>query len=250
MAALEGLLSVLSGVVVGVVLGVIGGGGSILALPLLLYVVGFAGDPHVAIGTTALAVAATALSGVAQHARKGHVRLRAGLAFALPGVVGALAGAWLGLGTPARSLLLLFAIMMLVVAWRMWPRAGEVAPAAKPHPVVLALAGLGVGFLAGFFGIGGGFLVVPALVWAARLDMRDAVGTSLVVVAAFGLATAARYALAGSIDLGVAALFAAGGLAGSSVGARMSHGMPKDALKKALAVALVVVAAAMVALNA
>lgn len=245
-------LSVLSGALVGLTLGFLGSGGSILALPLLVYFVGYEGAPHVAIGTTALAVSASALANLVQHHRHGAVRLRTGLAFAAPGVLGALLGARLGLATDGTWLLALFALLMLFVAYRMarakTPALAE-GDATEPTPRVahIALAGAGVGVLAGFFGIGGGFLIVPALVWAARLPMREAVGTSLVAVTAFGLSTAARYGVAGQIDLPVAGLFIAGGIMGALIGTRASHAMPQAALKKAFAATLVVVALFMLA---
>lgn len=250
MIELATLLALASGGLVGLVLGVIGGGGSILALPLLVYVVGFQGDPHVAIGTSALAVAATAAMGLSQHRASGHVRLDVGLLFAIPGVAGALLGAHLGLATPGRALLAAFAGLMLVAAWRMWTHKdaasvpADASSARMRWPLIVG-AGLLVGLLAGYFGIGGGFLVVPALVWAARLDMRRAMATSLVAVAAFGLATATRYGIAGAVDLRVAALFIAGGAIGAVLGARAAPRVPKAALQKAFALALVAVAAAM-----
>lgn len=242
-------LSVLSGALVGFILGFIGSGGSILALPLLVYVVGYAGDPHVAIGTTALAVAVSALVNVVQHARLGNVRVREGLMFAAPGVVGALAGAWLGLLTDGERILFLFALVMLVVAYRMWkspaPGASKTSevrpPPSKVMPRILP-AGLAVGGLSGFFGIGGGFLIVPALGWAAKMDVRRAIGTSLLAVATFGFATAARYGLAGKLDLPVAGLFIAGGIAGGVLGTTLSARAPQKLLRQVFAGVLVVVA--------
>lgn len=250
------ILSLLSGALVGFILGFIGSGGSILALPLLVYVVGFAGDPHVAIGTTALAVAVSALANMVQHQRKGNVRLRPGILLAIPGILGALLGATLGLSTPSDKLLFLFALLMLFIAARMW-RDGRSAPhiadSGAPEPRVSAKrvvpAGFGVGALSGYFGIGGGFLIVPALTWSARLDMRRAIGTSLVAVAAFGLTTAARYGLAGKLDLPIAGLFIAGGLVGGVAGTYLSHRAPQARLRQAFAIVLVVVALYMLARN-
>lgn len=246
-------LSSASGVLVGLVLGLIGGGGSILALPLLVYVVGYQGDPHAAIGTAALAVAASAFANLVQHRRQGHVRLRAGLWFALPGVAGALLGAALGLLTRADALLFLFAVLMLVVAWRLWtskdpPPRDPDAPHAFRRPLV-ALVGFAVGALSGFFGIGGGFLIVPALLWVADLDMREAIGTSLLAVAAFGLTTAARYGVAGKLDVPLAVVFIMGGVLGGYAGTRLSHRAPRARLRLAFAALLVPVAAYMLYRN-
>lgn len=243
-------LSLLSGAVVGFVLGVLGGGGSILALPLLLYVVGFEGDPHTAIGTTALAVAASAFANMLYHRREGQVDLRLGLWFAIPGIGGALIGARLGLNTPGAWLLTLFALLMLLVAWRMWMQRESIPRGSRPpersfrRRVVLP-AGLAVGALSGYFGIGGGFLIVPMLIWSAGIGMKRAVGTSLVAVAAFGLTTAARYGVAGKIDLPLAALFILGGLVAGVLGARVAHRLPKHVLRRLFAATLVCVSAYM-----
>lgn len=247
MDAVTALLSILSGATVGFILGIIGGGGSILALPLLVYLVGYEGDPHTAIGTTALAVAASALANVLHHHRAGHVRLELGLWFALPGAAGALLGARLGLATDGDRLLLLFALLMLLVAWRMWSQQ-DAAPIDRParrrpfrRRVVVPL-GFAVGALSGYFGIGGGFLIVPALVYAGGLGMKDAIGTSLVAVTLFGLTTATRYGLAGELDLPIAGLFIVGGLAAGYAGTRAAHRLPKERLRRLFAVALVLVA--------
>ncbi|MFA5862498.1 MAG: sulfite exporter TauE/SafE family protein [Candidatus Thermoplasmatota archaeon] len=244
------VLSIFSGAVVGFVLGVIGGGGSILALPLLVYLVGYEGDPHAAIGTSALAVAASALVNVIHHKRAGHVDLKLGLWFALPGVAGALLGARLGLATNGDRLLILFACLMLVVAWRMWtqrqpvdrPRGGHSQPFRRRIVVPL---GFLVGALSGFFGIGGGFLIVPALLWGGGIGVKGAIGTSLVAVTLFGLTTAAGYGFAGKLDLPIAGLFILGGIVAGFAGTRLAHGSPTDRLRRVFAAALVLVAAYM-----
>lgn len=249
------LLALVSGALVGAVLHLVGGGGSILALPLLVYLVGYQGDPHVAIGTTALAVAVSAFVNTLHHVRGGNVRLGAGVWFAIPGVAGALLGAQVGLRTDAERLLFLFAFLMLFVAWRMWRSASRVPgpmrrTTAGPDRRAVALAGLGVGALSGLFGIGGGFLIVPALVWVAKLGMREAVGTSLVAVTAFGLTTAGGYALAGQLDLALAAVFIAGGLAGGFAGARVGGHLEERRLRRTFALMLLPVAAYMLYRNA
>ena len=209
-----------SGALVGFTLGLIGGGGSILAVPLMVYLVGVK-EPHVAIGTSALAVAANAALGLASHARAGNVRWREGLVFALAGVLGAAGGSSAGKAFNGQALLFLFAILMVVIAVLMLRRGdrGDGGQAGF-SPVRLALFGLGTGAVAGFFGIGGGFLIVPALIAASGLAMLRAVGTSLIAVTAFGLTTAANYALSGLVDWALAGIFVAGGLLGSYAGTR------------------------------
>lgn len=217
------LLAALSGVLVGFILGLIGGGGSILAVPLMVYVIGVR-DPHVAIGTSALAVAVNALAGLASHARAHNVNWRCGGAYALAGVVGALAGSSFGKAFDGQKLLFIFALLMLVVAGLMYRGRGDtgiegVVCNRDNFPRVAAF-GLGTGALSGFFGIGGGFLIVPGLVASTAMPIYRAIGTSLVAVSAFGLTTAANYALSGMVDWPVAGSFIAGGVLGSVVGTR------------------------------
>ncbi len=209
----------------GFMLGLLGGGGSILATPLLLYVVGVA-NPHVAIGTSALAVSINALANFAGHGVRGHVWWRCAFVFALVGTVGAVFGSSLGKAMDGERLLFLFGLIMLVVGGLML-RPRRVTRAA-PRPVDLKMcvttgvAALGVGAASGFFGIGGGFLIVPALMAATGMPMISAVGSSLLAVSAFGLATALNYAASGLIDWVLAAEFIGGGLVGGLSGMLLS----------------------------
>lgn len=225
MIALADLTSLASGSLVGFVLGLIGGGGSILAVPLLVYAVGVA-SPHVAIGTGAVAVALSALWNLVGHARAGNVRWPCALVFSAFGMAGAAGGSALGKSVDGQKLLLLFGLLMIVIAAVMLVgRKGEglafrplnrtSAPTLLPR---LAIGGGAVGALSGFFGIGGGFLIVPGLMAAAHMPIVAAIGSSLVAVTAFGATTAASYALSGLVDWKVAALFVAGGLAGGVLG--------------------------------
>lgn len=214
------LLTIASGSLVGFTLGLIGGGGSILATPLLLYVVGM--SPHAAIGTGALAVSASAFANAAGHARAGNVRWPAAAVFAATGVAGALIGSTIGKAFDGQRLILLFAILMMVVgALMLRPRKSQGTQAA---PLTLGtgfrIGGIGVciGLLSGFFGIGGGFLIVPGLILATGMPMINAVGTSLLAVGSFGLATALNYAASGLVNWTVAAEFIAGGFAGGWLG--------------------------------
>jgi len=205
-----------SGTLVGFVLGLVGGGGSILATPLLLYVVGVA-SPHVAIGTGALAVAASASLNVAGYVRRGLVRWRPALTFAGLGVVGALVGSSLGKLVDGDQLLLAFGLLMAAVGVLMLrPRpVARQADAASPRPQwLLPVLAVLSGLASGFFGIGGGFLIVPALGLATGMPLIEAIAASLVSVTAFGLATSANYALSGLIDWPIAGQFIVGGFVG------------------------------------
>lgn len=217
----QGLLAALCGALVGFSLALIGGGGSILATPLLLYVVGVR-DPHLAIGTSALAVSANAFAGLVPHACAGHVRWQAAFVFAPAGVVGAWLGSSLGKVIDGRHLLVLFALLMLVVAALMLRgrRNGHADRYPLPHSRPrLAGVGLGTGMLAGFFGIGGGFLIVPGLMAASGMEILYAIGTSLFAVGTFGLTTSINYAMAGLVDWTLAAEFIGGGVIGGWLGA-------------------------------
>lgn len=217
------LLGAFSGGLVGFVLGLVGGGGSILAVPLMVYLVGVR-SPHVAIGTSALAVAANAALGLSTHARLGNVKWRCSIVFAVAGVAGALIGSTLGKAFDGQKLLFLFALVMVVVGILMLRRRGHVGDAevrlGRENAAKLVLYGLGTGLFSGFFGIGGGFLIVPGLVAATGMPMLFAVGSSLVAVTAFGLTTAANYALSGLVDWILALVFIGGGFLGSFVGTR------------------------------
>lgn len=223
--ALQPLLAVVCGLCVGFSLALIGGGGSILAMPLMLYVVGLR-DPHLAIGTSALAVSVNAFANLIPHARAGHVRWKPAAVFALAGMLGAYAGSSLGKWMDGQRLLSLFAALMLAVAALMLrPRALH-ADGATPRSRPLAWLG-GTGFatggLSGFFGIGGGFLVVPGLMFAGGLEIIQAIGSALLAVGAFGLTTAVNYAASGLVDWRVAAEFIGGGLVGGWLGAFGAH---------------------------
>lgn len=247
---LPDILAILSGGAVGLVLAVIGGGGSILATPALLYIVGVT-NPHVAIGTSAIAVSINAFANFINHARRGNVRWRCAAVFAGAGVVGAAIGAAIGKVTDAKILLPLFALLMIVVGIAMLRRAqvdseGDVNLTRENAPKLLAY-GLGVGTISGFFGIGGGFLIVPGLIGATGMTMIQAIGSSLLSVGAFGATTAASYAVDGLIDWRIAGLFISGGLGGGLVGAALATHLSKQrgALQRVFAGIVFAVAAYM-----
>jgi uncharacterized membrane protein YfcA len=229
-----------SGALIGAILTLLGAGGSILAVPLLLFFVGVS-DPHTAIGTGAAAVAANAMMALWRHARAGNVRWPCGLVFAGAGVVGAYFGAVLGKAIDGQKLLMLFGAVMVVIG-AMSLRGGpegalaEAVRMTRANASVLAprlsLSGFSVGAVSGFFGIGGGFLIVPGLMIAAGLPMGLAMGTSLVAVVAFGLTALASYASSGFVNWPVAALMTLGGLAGAMAGGAASQRLLKN--RKAL----------------
>jgi hypothetical protein len=230
MLALQDVLSLASGSLVGLILGLIGGGGSILAVPLLIYVVGVP-SAHVAIGTSAIAVAASAAINLAGHARAGTVRWPCAMVFAISGMAGATIGAQLGKMVDGDKLLALFGALMIVIGLFMLRprRSGDNAKvrlnrasAAKLVPVLIG-SGVVVGALSGFFGIGGGFLIVPGLIGATAMPLIDAIGSSLMSVTAFGSTTATSYAASGLVDWRIAALFVIGGAAGGVLGIRLAQ---------------------------
>ena len=248
--SVQDLLTVLSGSVVGFSLGLIGGGGSVLAVPLLLYVVGVR-DPHVAIGTSALAVALNAFANLLQHARVGTVKWPCALTFGASGVAGAIVGSSIGKLMNGEHLLALFALVMVAVGVSMLRGRSvqgdpEVRMTARMAPLLIA-TGLGAGLLAGFFGIGGGFLIVPGLIFASGMPILNAVGSSLFSVGAFGVTTAANYAVPGLVDWRIAILFIVGGVAGGIVGLRLAVRLSghRGALTAIFAIVLFAVAAYM-----
>ncbi|MFW7342323.1 sulfite exporter TauE/SafE family protein [Pollutimonas sp. H1-120] len=222
------LLAVLCGGLVGFSLALTGGGGSTLAIPLLLYVVGLH-DIHLAIGTSALAVSLNAYINLIPHARAGHVRWRAGIIFTVAGITGAFVGSEVGKGVNGQALQALFAVLVIVVALLMLRRC-KASEECEPNDQAikyingrLSCVGLGAGAMAGFFGVGGGFLVVPGLMLAARVKIIDAIGTSLLGVGGFGLATAFNYARSDLIDWTLAGEFLFGGIVGGWLGAMLAQ---------------------------
>ena len=217
------VLAVLSGTFVGFSLSLIGGGGSILAIPLFVYVVGVR-EPHVAIGTSALAVSVNAFVNLVGHWRAGNVKWPCAATFAASGVVGAAIGSSIGKLVDGRKLLFGLALIMVAVGIAMLrPRAGGGDPSVTLNPriaVRLVAVGLLTGAVSGFFGIGGGFLIVPGIMLGSGMPILNAIGSSLFSVGAFGLTTAANYALSGFVDWIVALEFIAGGAVGGWFGIR------------------------------
>ena len=225
-SAIQGVLGLLCGAMVGFSLGLVGGGGSVLAVPLMVYVVGVP-EPHIAIGSSAIAVATNAAFNLANHARGGTVIWPIAALFAAAGIVGAFAGSLLGKMVDGQKLLALFALVMMVIAMLMLKtraRVGisDVKMSMANFPAIVGF-GLATGTLSGFFGIGGGFLIVPALMAATGMPIMNAVSSSLVAVTTFGLTTAASYAWSGLVAWDLAGLFIAGGIAGGIAGTRLAR---------------------------
>ncbi|EYR81081.1 MULTISPECIES: sulfite exporter TauE/SafE family protein [unclassified Shinella] len=224
------VLAAASGSLVGFSLSLFGGGGSILAVPLLVHVVGLS-NVHMAIGTSAIAVAVNALSGLAMHARHGIVKWRCAAVYCATGIAGAWIGAALGKALDGKRLLLLFATLMMVVSLTMLKRrhrAGDPASTCTRTnaPKVLAF-GAGTGIISGFFGIGGGFLIVPGLMISTGMPAINAIASSLVAIASFGATTGVSYSLSGLVDWPLAGAFIGGGVLGALTGYRAAHGLKR-----------------------
>lgn len=246
------LLAIPFGLAIGIAVGMLGGGGSVLAVPVLVYVLG----QSVSEATTAslLVVTAGALAGGIGHAREGRVCWRHAGSFTLAAVPGLVAGTLAGEAVSGTALLGAFALVMLAAAGATWHKAarderddgtweggGSCPPLRLPRDLV---AGVLVGFLTGFFGVGGGFLIVPTLAIALAFTMRTAVGTSLAIITATSLIGLAVHLLAGrSFDLGVTAAMSGGCVIGALVGVALASSVPQRTLGRAFAVLVCCVAA-------
>jgi uncharacterized membrane protein YfcA len=246
------LIAVAAGLLIGVLLGALGGGGSILTVPVLVYLLHQ--EPHAATAGSLLIVGITAIAGTIAHWRTGRVRLAPGIAFGVLGVAGSYAGTRLSSSVPPDLLLSLFAGLMLAAAAAMLRRrpgpAGQRERAAGPGRRVLKIiaAATGVGLLTGFFGVGGGFVIVPALVLVLGFDMPAAVGTSLLIIAVNSAAAlAARLGGHLGLDWALLAVFTAAALAGVLAGHRVASRVDASRLGTAFTVLLIVVAAYLLA---
>ncbi|MCH7628553.1 MAG: sulfite exporter TauE/SafE family protein [Proteobacteria bacterium] len=219
-------LGAVGGTIVGLLLTLFGGGGSVLATPWLIYVLGVA-DTHVAIGTSAAAVAVNAATGLVAQARAGKVKWPCASVFAMSGVTGSLIGAHLAKQVDGKALLSWFAFAMIAIAVSMLsPKRSEGDPDVHLQPgMVLKLAPVGMltGLAAGFFGIGGGFLIAPGLMASTGMTLANAGASSLVSVALFGSATSASYALSGQVAWSLFAALVAGGAAGTLIAIPLSR---------------------------
>jgi uncharacterized membrane protein YfcA len=229
------------GVLIGITLGLLGGGGAILSVPILVYMVGV--PVKSAVPTSLVVVGLTSLVGMVGHWRAGNVNARAALAFGPSAAAGSLAGSRLALHIDSRLQLAIFAVVLLTAAIRMFQAVNvehEAGPApARPLPL-LVLIGAGVGLLTGLVGVGGGFLYVPALTLLAGLDMKHAVGTSLTLIAVSCAAGLAGYLGQVHLDWVLITAFTALAFVGVVVGSRMALKVDATKLRKAFAVLMLV----------
>jgi uncharacterized membrane protein YfcA len=238
----DALLAVPFGLAIGILLGLVGAGGSILTVPVLVYVLG---EPvKQATTESLLIVGLTALAGALTAARAGRVHWRIGLSFAGVGALGAAAGTALNRAVGSTAIMAGFAVLLLAAAYAMGRApTGRAAPASVPASRVAA-AGAGTGVLTGFFGVGGGFVVVPALALGLGLPTSLAVGTSLLVIALTSAAALAAHLASGGIDVSLTAGFAVAAIAGAVVGAQLHPRVPETRVRRLFAALLVAVGVA------
>ncbi|MFD9981903.1 TSUP family transporter [Streptomyces massasporeus] len=242
------ILALVAGAVVGLALGALGGGGSVLAVPALIYLLGF--TPAAATTAALIIVTATSLTALYAHARAGNVRWKAGALFAAAGLLPAAAAGAAAARLPEPVLTAAFAAVAALAAVSML-RSGR--PAAGPgadgvRPARAAGTGAGLGALTGLLGVGGGFLAVPALVTVLAYEMQAAVGTSLLVISANSLASlTTRGATTAGIDWAVTGPFTGAAILGAWDGKRLAAKVTGGLLRRAFAVALLAVAAVMLA---
>jgi len=232
---------VVSGLAIGLMLGTLGGGGAIITAPLLVFAFGL--GVHEATTVSLVVVFLAAISGLVGHARAGRVRWRSGIVFGLLGVVGAVPGAWLAGHVPESVLLAGFTLLLVVAAVAMWRGRVGTSSADRPTGLVAAVAVL-VGLVIGFFGVGGGFVIVPALVLFLGFPMPVAAATGLLVIAIDSVAALAVRG-ASSLDPAVALPLALAAVVGSLVGARLAGRVPVEQLQRTFAVVMVLTAAGM-----
>jgi len=229
------LLAALLSLLIGVVLGMLGGGGAILTLPMLVYALGV--EPKVAIATSLFVVGTTSVAAASVHARAGRVRWKIGLVFGGAAMIGAFGGGHAASFVPSTVLLILYAAVMLVTAIMMMRRRpGGVSPASRSLALGRALAlGAGVGVLSGLVGSGGGFLIVPALSIFGGLAMREAIGTSLFVIALQSFAGFAGHATHVELDWRLVAIVTCAAVVGTVTGSLVGRKVPADLLRRGFA---------------
>jgi uncharacterized protein len=240
-------LAILLGLAIGMVVGAVGGGGAILALPVLIYVLD---EPVGPAATASLVVVSVAAAiGAGSLARHGRVCWRLGFTFAAPAAVGSLLGTFASRAVGASALVLAFVPVMLVAAIATWQRpSGSSDDVDCPEPPLarVLIAGLLVGVLTGFFGVGGGFVIVPVLTLWLGAGFRRAVATSLVIITLTGLAALASHLVTGARpDVGTTALLAVSTGAGAFLGSLVGERLPQLVLRRGFAVIVAAVAVAL-----
>jgi uncharacterized membrane protein YfcA len=274
-------MSILFGIITGISLGLTGGGGAVFAVPMLVYGLGI--PTRQAVLISLVSVGATALLGFLQKWRRGEAELRTGLLFAAAGILGAPLGSWVAHQIPDPLLMLLFALLMAVIATVMWRKSSRSSGQAAvciplDHTVtaadyrldgprcqrdacgnliltsrcarLLLLTGVLAGILSGMFGVGGGFIIVPALMVFSSMSMSRAVGTSLMVISLVSASGVISQLSAGQhLQWQTAALFVAGGLPGLTAGQTAARYLSASTLQKVFAVAILLVAMFVLAKN-
>ncbi len=269
-------LSLFFGGVVGLSLGLTGGGGAIFAVPLLVY--GLHVPAREAVGISLASVGMTAFVGFLARWKLGQVETRTGLLFAVAGMLGAPVGAWIAGRLPETAILLSFAGLMVVVAVRMWRQATLASQTADSSAacstmedrdgptcrrdktgsliltsrcaLLLLLLGLLTGVLSGLYGVGGGFVIVPALVMFSGMSIHRAVGTSLMVIALVSVSGIAAQLLSGRpLPPMMTSLFIVGGVGGLLAGQRVGPRLSGPSLQKTFVVAIVAVACLVIVRN-
>lgn len=244
------LLAIPFGIAVGILLGLLGGGGSILAVPVLVYVLGQ--EVRAATTESLVIVGATAAIAAVAHHRAGHVRWRPALFFSAAAAIGAFAGTGLNRLVDPAAILASFALLLLVAAVGVL-RRGPSPTGSRPGnllPSGLLPVGFATGALTGFYGVGGGFLIVPALAVLLGLGFAEAIGTSLAVIALTSAAALVAHLTSGGIDWSLTATFTAAAVIGALAGARASDRVPARRLQFGFATLLIGVAAFLLAENA
>lgn len=227
-------VDILLGFAIGISLGLLGGGGSILTVPALVYVVGQ--SPQAAVTASLMIVGFNSAMGAFMHRSQGTLNWKVALVFGGVGMATAyLAAGWSKVVEPT-TLMLLFAGLMLVIGLFMIfkPSPSQDKSGGRGWLVTVA-SGAGVGLLTGFLGVGGGFLIVPALVMLVGLPIRQAVGTSLVIIAMNSLAGFLGHLHGPAIDMQVVAIFVVAGIAGALTGARLTKFVQPEHLRKGFA---------------
>ena len=250
-------LAVGSGVFIGLMLGATGGGGSLLAIPLLVYVLGVRVQPAAAISL--VVVAGSALLGVYQRRASGEVKVKAALIFSATGAVGAWGGAFGHQFVREEFVLFLFSLLVVVAAWQMWRQSGHKRErsskenCAERFPrscwIKVSLIGVGVGLLTGFFGVGGGFVIVPALALVLGFPMRMAVSTSLLIIALMAIGGLVGHLQSGQMDWPLAGLMLLGSAVGMTGGSWAAQRVSLPTLTKSFAIFAIGVAIVMLIYN-